>query len=71
MNFGMELSLRRWRLYAPLDRLEMVPQDYLSGKRLHGVRQSERDESIMVHSFFVLGAPNRKPRDCLIALLMF
>ena len=60
MNFGMELSLRRWRLYAPLDRLEMFPQDYLSGKRLHGVRQSERDESIMVHFNLCAGRPEQK-----------
>jgi hypothetical protein len=60
MNFGMELSLRRWRLYAPLDRLEMVPQDYLSGKRLHGVRQSERDESIMAQFILCAGRPEQK-----------
>jgi hypothetical protein len=60
MNFGMELSLRRWRLYAPLDRLEMVPQDYLSGKRLHGVRQSERYESIMVQLILCAGRPEQK-----------
>ena len=60
MNFGMELSLRRWRLYAPLDRLEIVPQDYLSGKRLHGVRQSERDESIMVRFILCAGRPEQK-----------
>jgi hypothetical protein len=47
-------------LYAPLDRLEMFPQDYLSGKRLHGVRQSERDESIMVQFILCAGRPEQK-----------
>ena len=60
MNFGMELSLRRWWLYAPLDKLEIVPQDYLSGKRSHGVSQSERYESIMVQFILCAGRPEQK-----------
>ena len=44
----MEQSLQGWWLDAPLDTLEIASQNYLSGKRLHGVSQSERDEGITV-----------------------
>ena len=43
-----------------LETLEIVLQNYSSGKRLHGVRQRERDESIMVQFILCAGRPEQK-----------
>ena len=60
VNFGMEQSLRGWWLDAPLDTLEVASQNYFSGRRVHGVNQSERDEGITVQFMQCAESPEQK-----------